>query len=262
MRSLEFPLLAPDQIKVKVDITRPTGCSLLLYKDARVDMQVLDDVVGPFNYQIRYKEVLGTLYCEISIYDEERNIWVSKEDCGVESSSEREKGRSSDALKRTSTRWGVGRELYTAPKNMWVDASLITIEGGRVMDLFHVSAIEYIDRKISYLVIKNENDVPVYVYGKPEKGKPEVVKKPQAAPASAVETSKAPAPAATKKPELSVVKLLEQKCETDKISKQAVARMCNKQRIELVSEAQAKNCLDNWEKVIERCGDVPKASAS
>ena len=46
--------------------------------------------------------------------------WVSKEDTGTESFTEKEKGLASDSFKRACFNWGIGRELYTAPF-IWVN---------------------------------------------------------------------------------------------------------------------------------------------
>lgn len=116
---MEFPRLRPDEIEVKVKKVFNGGFVALLYKTARVDMAQLDAVVGPTRWKNSYREVKGNLYCEISIYDPELKEWISKEDCGIESREDDEgnqkKGEASDAFKRAGFRWGIGRELYTAP---------------------------------------------------------------------------------------------------------------------------------------------------
>ena len=89
------------------------GATLLLYKNARVDMALLDQVVGPMNWQRDHKEVKGNMYCGIGIEGDDG--WVWKWDCGTESNTEAEKGESSDSFKRAGFNWGLGRELYTAP---------------------------------------------------------------------------------------------------------------------------------------------------
>lgn len=87
--------------------------TVLAYKDARYDMNVLDDVVGPENWQKDYKIIDGNLYCGIGIYTEKG--WVWKWDVGTESNTEKEKGQASDAQKRAGFAWGIGRELYDFP---------------------------------------------------------------------------------------------------------------------------------------------------
>lgn len=92
-----------------------TWCTLLLYKDARVDMRILDEVYGPLNWQREHTMIGDRLYCTISIFDEQKGVWVKKQDVGTESNAEPEKGQASDAFKRAGFNVGIGRELYTAP---------------------------------------------------------------------------------------------------------------------------------------------------
>ena len=42
---MEFRLLKADEIDVRVAQVKESGCSLLLYKDARVDMNILDTTI-------------------------------------------------------------------------------------------------------------------------------------------------------------------------------------------------------------------------
>ena len=110
---LKFRGLYPDEIDIRVGNVSQRGATLLLYKNARVDMALLDQVVGPMNWQRDHKEVKGNMYCGIGITD--GHDWVWKWDCGTESNTEAEKGESSDSFKRAGFNWGLGRELYTAP---------------------------------------------------------------------------------------------------------------------------------------------------
>lgn len=90
-------------------------CTVLLYKDARVDMRILDEVYGPNNWQREHTMIGDRLYCTISIWDDEKKQWIKKQDVGTESNAEPEKGQASDAFKRAGFNVGIGRELYTAP---------------------------------------------------------------------------------------------------------------------------------------------------
>lgn len=87
--------------------------NLLIYKDARVDMSILDNVVGTNNWQRKHYEVKGILFCSVGIYDQKKSEWVWKDDAGSPSTFEKEKGESSDSFKRACTNWGIGRELYS-----------------------------------------------------------------------------------------------------------------------------------------------------
>lgn len=95
--------------------SKTIGATILLYKDARVDMNILDETVGAMNWQRGHSVVDGNLYCTISIWDETKGQWISKSDVGTESNTEKEKGQASDSFKRAGFNWGIGRELYTAP---------------------------------------------------------------------------------------------------------------------------------------------------
>jgi hypothetical protein len=90
--------------------------NLLLYKNARVDMKILDDVFGVLGWSRRHKEINGKLYCTVSILDKANNIWIDKEDVGTVGQFQPEKSESSDSFKRACVNVGIGRELYTAPK--------------------------------------------------------------------------------------------------------------------------------------------------
>lgn len=91
-------------------------CSILLYKDARVDMKILDEVYTSLGWQREHTLIGDRLYCTISIWDADKGVWIKKQDVGTESYTEKEKGQASDAFKRAGFNVGIGRELYTAPK--------------------------------------------------------------------------------------------------------------------------------------------------
>jgi len=110
---MEFRLLRENEIDVRVSQIASNYCTLLLYKDARVDQNILDETVGCMNWQKRY--VRDNANCIVGIWDEEKKQWVEKEDTGTESFTEQEKGLASDSFKRACFNWGIGRELYTAP---------------------------------------------------------------------------------------------------------------------------------------------------
>ena len=105
--------LKPEEIEIRVQQVIEKGAQLLLYKDSRCDKRILDETFGIFGWKDRYEEVKGNLFCTISIYDDEKQQWIDKCDCGTESFSEKEKGEASDAFKRAGFNVGIGRELYT-----------------------------------------------------------------------------------------------------------------------------------------------------
>ncbi len=109
----KFRKLRAEEIDCRVSQIEKNWCTLLLYKDARVDQNILDETVGCMNWQKRY--VRDNANCIVGIWDEEKKQWVEKEDTGTESNTEAEKGLASDSFKRACFNWGIGRELYTAP---------------------------------------------------------------------------------------------------------------------------------------------------
>lgn len=163
----KFRTLRADEIECRVGTCNEKGFSLLLYKDARCDQNILDETVGLTNWQRDHKEVKGNLYCGVSIWDEQKTQWITKWDCGVESNTEKEKGEASDSFKRACFNWGIGRELYTAPF-IYVKGNVKSVpsrSGERWIPTFKtmdVTAIEYKDGKISKLVITGDGQV---IYG-------------------------------------------------------------------------------------------------
>ena len=108
-------LLKADEIECRVGTINGRGCSLLLYKDARVDMKILDETYGVGNWQRTHEVINGNLFCTIEIWNDRINQWVKKQDVGTESYTEKEKGEASDSFKRAGFNVGIGRELYTSP---------------------------------------------------------------------------------------------------------------------------------------------------
>ena len=110
---MKFRKLKASEIDCRISQIDKTWLTLLLYKDARVDMNILDETVGCLGWRKSYSR--DNANCTVSIWDDERKQWVDKEDTGTESFSEAEKGLASDSFKRACFNWGIGRELYTAP---------------------------------------------------------------------------------------------------------------------------------------------------
>lgn len=159
-------LLMADEVECRVGTVKKdgTGCSLLLYKDARVDMRILDETVGPGNWMRSHRLVGNNLYCRVSIWSNELGMWIAKEDVGVESKTEKEKGEASDAFKRACFNWGIGRELYTAPF-VWINYTEEEKRGAFVK--FKVADIDYDEkRNISRLVIVDTKGTPRYEWTK------------------------------------------------------------------------------------------------
>lgn len=132
----EIPLLTANDVECRTKKITNEGAVLLLYKTARVDMRILDEVYGSMNWQRHHEVINNNLFCTISVWDSEKSQWVGKQDVGTESNAEAEKGQASDAFKRAGFAWGIGRELYDAPF-IWI--------AGKVSkyDRFHVTDIQY-----------------------------------------------------------------------------------------------------------------------
>lgn len=164
---MEFRLLRADEIDARVGTVKSNGVSVLLYKDARCDMNILDETVGCMNWQRSHSR--DNANCTVSIWSEQRQIWVSKEDTGTESNTEKEKGLASDSFKRACTNWGIGRELYTAPF-IWFSAEecKLSQKGNSytTYDRFRVDEIAYDGRKIAYLKITDTTTKVVKEYGR------------------------------------------------------------------------------------------------
>lgn len=120
----EIRLLSKEDIDVRVAQTniynnngqQVVKVNLLLYKDARVDMKILDELFTPMGWKRTHKLIGDRLYCCVEVFNEKTGEWICKEDVGVESNTEAEKGQASDSFKRACVNWGIGRELYTAPR--------------------------------------------------------------------------------------------------------------------------------------------------
>jgi hypothetical protein len=166
-------LLKADEISCRIQqVTSTKGAVVLLYKDARVDMSILDETYGPMNWQRGHREIGGKMFCVISVWDDEKKQWIAKEDVGVESNTEATKGEASDSFKRSGTNWGIGRELYTAPfiYIQLQDSEVKQGNGGKWQAVssfvLSVHSIEYNDaREIKSLVLKDRNDNVRYTYG-------------------------------------------------------------------------------------------------
>ena len=156
---MEIRTLRADEIECRVQQVKTNGCVLLLYKDARCDMRILDEVFGIDGWEREHQVVNGNLYCTVRVWSEKRNQWISKQDVGTESNTEKQKGEASDSFKRACFNIGIGRELYSAPF-IWISLGKgeISEKNGRCsLDYkvkFEVKEIEYDEhREISKLII-------------------------------------------------------------------------------------------------------------
>ena len=173
--NLVFDLLTASEIECRINTVKypdpkkneQGGVSLLLYKDARCDMTRLDKTVGAMGWQRSHSR--DNANCIVSIWDDEKKMWVSKEDVGVASRTEAEKGLASDSFKRACVNWGIGRELYTAPF-IWISGDPDKLKWER----FKVKAISYDEgRKIKALIIADKHGKEVFHTGEIEEVEPD-----------------------------------------------------------------------------------------
>lgn len=170
-----FRPLRADEIECRVQQVKQDGLVLLLYKDARCDQNILDETVGPYNWQRHHSR--DNANCTVLIWDTEKCMWVGKEDTGTESNTEAQKGLASDSFKRACFNWGIGRELYSAPF-IWIPSSACNIRDNKgrpaCYDRFRVSSIEYDNGNVSSLVIYNATTRSTcYQFGKPSQAQPQ-----------------------------------------------------------------------------------------
>lgn len=167
----KFRDLTAEEIEVRVSRVTNAGVELLLYKDSRCDMRILDETVGAERWQCKFYECKGTLFCSVGILVE-RDIdtagivskvseWVWKDNAGAPSNMEAQKGEASDAFKRACFTWGIGRELYTSPRIFVYADKVRDLKQGKngkmqCYDRFHVEKVRIEDGQITGLSIWND----------------------------------------------------------------------------------------------------------
>lgn len=171
LEDLSKPLTI-DDIEFRVQSVNKGGyATLLVYKDARVDMNILDRVVGRGFWKREHITINGSMYCRVSIYNKEINEWVSMEDVGTPSNTEKEKGLSSDAFKRACFCWGIGRELYAYPV-IKVKLNTTEFKNGKPTFDFKLKEwvwfTQFVDGKLQCLAAKDDKGKVRFTYGKPE----------------------------------------------------------------------------------------------
>lgn len=168
--NLEIRPLRPDEIEIRVQQVKEKFAKLLLYKDARCDMRILDETFGVDGWQREHQLINGNLFCTVSIWSDRLKQWVSKQDLGTESNAEAEKGQASDSFKRACFNLGIGRELYTPIDiKIWANNTDIQSNGKDGYKLgykekFHVSKIGIENGKIINLEISNQDNKVVFTH--------------------------------------------------------------------------------------------------
>lgn len=233
----DFRLLRADEIDCRISICNEYGVGLLLYKDARCDQNILDEIVGSMNWQRHHSR--DNANCIVSIWDNDKQQWIEKEDTGTESFTEKEKGLASDSFKRACFNWGIGRELYTAP-DMFVRAKdLKTLKaeewGGKTTwkckDAFRVVEIEYSGREIVWVKILNLKTNNELTFGTPA-AEHEAQKTVEKATVDEVK-----------------VKALIARCEAEGVTVDLICNLYRVPDLARLTERQYRNVFDNWEKI-------------
>ena len=161
--SLSFRYLLPSEVEVRPAEVKDNRVTLLLYQDARCAMNILDQTVTPFGWQKEYYEENGLLFCKVGIKDPTTHEWCWKSDTGSKSNIEEEKGLASNAFKRSAVAWGIGRELYTAPRIV-VNLTDKDMYRGHLAQTFHVGKMEVKDGSIIALTILDKWDNVRFTY--------------------------------------------------------------------------------------------------
>lgn len=182
MKEKRIRLLRAEEIECRVDSVYENGITLLLYKDARVDQNVLDETFGMYGWKREHTMLGDAMFCTVSIRAD-NGEWIAKQDAGAPSYAEPLKGAASDAFKRACVNVGIGRELYTAPF-IWIPSDKVEIknENGKrkVRERFHVKDICYDEEKrtIIGVEISNSKNKVVFSQGIPPaaKAKDEITK--------------------------------------------------------------------------------------
>lgn len=171
MDNIRIRELKAEEIECRIGTVNEKGLSLLLYKEARADMQILDETFGCLGWKRTHQSINGNLYCTVSLWDGDKKEWIDKQDVGTVSYAEKEKGQASDSFKRACVSVGIGRELYSAPF-IWIQSNRCKIQRKNdkwiCYDRFSVSDISYgKNREITGLTILNqETGEVVYSFGK------------------------------------------------------------------------------------------------
>lgn len=159
--NINWDLLQPEEIEVRVVEVNERCAKILLYQNSRCTARAFDKMFGSFGWQMDYKMVGEQVYGTLSVFDESRNVWVSKSDTGDKSYISKDKGQASDILKRCAVRWGFATELYTAPK-IKIQCPENYYFNDKMTMSFSVKSIDYVGKRISQLTIVDRFDNVVF----------------------------------------------------------------------------------------------------
>lgn len=105
--------------------TKPLA-TVMTYIDARQCMELLDEY-AVYGWGRTHEVINGNVYCSVTVNMPDGSI-QTRSDCGTESSTEKEKGQSSDSFKRACVNFGIGRFLYDLPV-LYVDTDVVKAQG-------------------------------------------------------------------------------------------------------------------------------------
>lgn len=242
---LKFRDLTEDEIELRVGSTNDSGFQLLLYKNARIDMQLLDEVVGVGNWQREHYILGNDIYCKVGIYNQELKQWVWRADAGSSGTIEEEKSKASDSFKRACVNFGLGRCLYSAPFVWIVSKDKDGVMTGETKkERYYVDEIGYTDHKITKLVIKNEKTKKVVFSMGSNQKVAQTSEKPQANANSNLNTSKGSI--SSKHKALIQAKLLTLSEEKRKAFYDKLDKQYHTMNIEMLSEQQGEQLCKSW----------------
>jgi hypothetical protein len=171
IKSLSKPLNISD-VDFRVQSINNGGyATILAYKDARVDMNRLDEVCG-VHWQKDFKLIDGKLFCGVGIkFNDE---WMWRWDVGTESNTEKEKGQASDSFKRACFCWGIGRELYNYPViQVKLNPNEFSVENGKPKQTWNLQIKKWVwlsefdaNGMITLLIAKDELGKDRFIYDK------------------------------------------------------------------------------------------------
>ena len=163
--------LSIDQIEFRVQSINKGGyATILAYKDARVDMQRLDDVCTPLGW--KREHLNNNANCIVSVWNDKAGMWVPKEDTGTQSNTEAQKGLASDSFKRACFNWGIGRELYDYPLiQVKLNQNEFKLENNKAKATWDLKLKDWVwysefkEGKITFLAAKDNKDQLRFTWG-------------------------------------------------------------------------------------------------
>lgn len=174
---LNFRTLEAHEIDCKATVVE-NKVEIVLHSKAATCTKLLNEIVGVMNWEKEYTS--GNKNCIVRIWDKDKNMWVSKEDCGGPLTDvEGHKGQASNGFKRVcALGWGLGIELYSQPAiriAMTDDNTIYDSKGFIVKENYSVKEIAYDqERNITKCVIVDSEGNVVYD-GPNEKGLSNVI---------------------------------------------------------------------------------------